>query len=82
MALDEQDIEIIRGIVADALKPKVPVCGKPVLQDTSCRLPWTHNGLHIDQDGVWRCPWCNKDAFWGHSEDCPANEPTKEASGG
>ena len=68
-----------RTAVADALKPPTPRCGHSVLQDTSCFLPFGHVGLHVDQDGVWRCPWCNKDAFWGHAEDCPANaQPLQE----
>ena len=80
--MDDKDREEIKQFIKDfiqeATKPRVALCMASVLQDSSCRLSLGHTGLHVDQDGVWRCPWCNKDAFWGHTKDCPAAEAEKE----
>lgn len=74
--LDETDIEIIRELIAESKKPPTSICGKPVLQDSQCALPWTHTGLCKDREGIWRCPWCRRDAFQGHLTECVAKDIT------
>lgn len=74
MPLDDLDVQAIRRIIREELKPPIPMCGKSVLQDSQCKLPFTHTGLCKDGEGIWRCPWCRQDAFQGHLENCPAKD--------